>query len=233
MIRVAIVEDEPECQDLLAGCLGRYGKENGEEFSVERFSDGAELADFYKPVWDIVFLDIEMERLDGMNAARIIRKSDECVAIIFVTRLANYAVQGFDVNALDFIVKPFSYRNFALKMNKAVRYVRKTRGKTVQLKTADAVYSIPVSDILYVEAQGHDIIYHTYDREYHTWHTLKMATDLLGGGFALCNRCYLVNLRHVRSVEGDTVNVAGHELQISRYRKKPFMDALAGYVSAE
>lgn len=128
MMNVAIAEDEREQREILKRCLKRYGSEQGEAFSVSEFSDGAELVNLYRAQFGLVFLDIEMERMDGMEAAEIIRKTDSATAIIFVTRLAHLAVRGYDVGALDFIVKPVSYESFAMKMRRAVAYVGSAAG---------------------------------------------------------------------------------------------------------
>lgn len=227
MLSVAIAEDEPEQRGNIKQCLKRYGTETGETFSVSEFSDGADLVHFYKSQFDLVFLDIDMERMDGMEAARIIRKTDSATAIIFVTRLAHFAVKAYDVEALDFIVKPFSYASFSMKMRRAVAYVRLRRGRTVQLKTADGLCNVRTREILYVESLAHEIVWHTPEREYHTWGSLKETAALLGDGFCLCNRSFLVNLSYVRSIEGNDVDVGGVKLPVSRYKRKAFLDALA------
>ena len=114
MLRIAIVEDEEE----YIKQLQKY---------VRRFSDGNEIVANYSPEFDILLLDIEMPVLDGLNAARKIRKVDEKVVMMFITNVANYAIHGYEVGALDFITKPLTYYTFQLRFQRAVDRARPRR----------------------------------------------------------------------------------------------------------
>ena len=171
-----------------------------------------------------------MKQLDGMAAAKRIRMTDDGTAIIFVTRMAKYAIKGYEVSALDFIVKPVDYFSFVLKMKRALAYVETNRKKPVMLKMgADAEY-VYETEIKYVETLSHYLIYHTVRGDFKLLGSLKSATEQLSPEtFILCNRCYLVNMRYVTEVKDNIVFIGDEQLIISRYRRKEFMEALAKF----
>ena len=108
MIRIALVEDEAEVRAQLQGYVQRHTRQYGTEFAVTEFADGMELLDDYRPVYDILFLDVEMKHLDGMETARRVRELDKDVIIVFITNMAQYAIGGYAVGALDYVLKPES-----------------------------------------------------------------------------------------------------------------------------
>jgi DNA-binding LytR/AlgR family response regulator len=109
MIRIAIVEDDRHDREALKKCLNRYEKENQVKFTVTEFQDGEDIVTDYTASYDLIILDIEMAFLNGMKAAEKIRELDTNVIIIFITNMPQYAIQGYKVNALDYILKPISY----------------------------------------------------------------------------------------------------------------------------
>ena len=230
MVSIAIVDDDKEDILTLERHIARYFAEKGGEYGIASFYDGSELMRDYAPKYDIVFLDIDMEKLNGMAAAKRIRRTDDGTAIIFVTRMAKYAIKGYEVSALDFIVKPVDYFSFALKMKRALAYVETNRKKPVMLKMgADAKY-VYETEIKYVETLSHYLIYHTVRGDFKLLGSLKSATEQLSPEtFILCNRCYLVNMRYVTEVKDNIVFIGDEQLIISRYRRKEFMEALAKF----
>ena len=229
MLRIAIVEDDRRYSEQLEGHLKRYAAESGVEMQITYFSDGMDIAEEYKPVWDLIFLDIEMPLLDGMSAAERIRSFDTEVLMIFVTNLAKYAIRGYGVSALDYVLKPMSYESFYLKMDKAVHILRKRDEKSVILNLDGEAVKLPLADIQYVEVADHRLFYHTKNRTYHSFQSLRELEEQFGSGFARCNHCYLVNLRHVTGVKDDCVLVGEEKLKISRPKKKEFMQKLSDY----
>lgn len=131
MINVAIVEDEKPAAELIGSYLQEFGRQEEEEFSVRVFGDAVSFLENYKPDFDLVFMDIMMPSIDGMRAAKKLRERDRNVQIIFVTSMSQFAVKGYEVAALDFIVKPVSYFDFCIKMRRAVFAVRSCDGRSV------------------------------------------------------------------------------------------------------
>lgn len=124
MIKAAIVDDEQAARDLLQGYIKRYAAEHGIGFDVSLFSDGLDFLASSKGGFDIVYMDIDMPDLDGMKTAEKLRAVDSSVVIVFVTNMMQFAVKGYEVGALDFLVKPVTYDNFALKLRRAVEQIK-------------------------------------------------------------------------------------------------------------
>ena len=230
MLRIAAVDDEAEMTLLLKNYIERYAAERGRQFVVETYSGGFELLGESK-FPDIIFLDIEMPNLSGMETARAIRERDAACVIIFITNIARYAIEGYSVNALDYILKPVNYRSFAFKMRRAEEVAEKMQKNTITVTVKYGKQRIAVSDIYYVEVVRHKLTYHTADGDVEVWDSMKNAQAQLSSyGFALCNVCYLVNLRQVKAVVENEVAVGKYRLKISRQKKNDFLDALTGYM---
>lgn len=229
MLRVAVVEDDQRYAAQIAGYLERFAEENQLEIRTVRFQDGMEIAEEYKPVYDIIFLDIEMPLLDGMSTAERIRQMDPDVLLIFITNLAQYAIRGYGVNALDYVLKPVSYAAFAMKLQKARRILAGRETRYVLLTDEQESRKIPVSNIRYIEVANHQLIYHTTEGDFCQFGTLRKLENELGDGFARCNHCYLVNLGYVDGTREDCVLLGADTLKISRAKKKQFMQMLSDY----
>jgi DNA-binding LytR/AlgR family response regulator len=177
-------------------------------------------------------MDIRMPYLNGMEAAHRLRTMDSKVLLIFITNLAQYAIKGYEVDALDYVLKPVSYYDFALKMTRAMNRLAPEEEKiNIVLSTTDGKVRLPLDEILYIETSKHHLIYHTVsEKTYTQYATLSSVTEKFSHHhFARCNSCYLVNLKYVQKVKGYLVTINGVELQISQPRKKEFIQSLMEY----
>lgn len=232
MIRVAIVEDEISYAKQLEDFLHEYERENKELFIITRFSDGDEIVEEYKAQFDIILMDIQMRFMDGMSAAETIRKIDSEVAIIFITNMKQYAIRGYAVEALDYVVKPISYFAFSECLNRAIFRMKRRIQQNVVVNVRNGVLRLDVSMITYVESQGHTLIYHTVAGNYEGSGTMKEAEgNLMNYNFIRGNKGYLINLSHVEEMQDGCAVVRGEKLLLSRARKKQFMEALTNYWS--
>lgn len=227
MLGIAIVDDETEVRQSLSSMVARFSRENGVELVVSEYADGRDFLES-GATEDIVLLDIEMDEVGGMETARRLRAAGVASEIIFVTNMAQYAIKGYEVSALDFVVKPVRYPTFAFKLARAVEVASRKRRSRITIPTRDGMRTLNTADITYVEVIRHKLIYHTMQGTFEVWDSLKNASAALEPfGFALCNACYLVNLDKVVGVSQDMVTVeGGDELKMSRGRKREFMDAL-------
>ncbi len=231
MYHIAIVEDEKEFSHQLQEFLVQYGKEYEMEFQISVFQDGAEILEEYQPKYDVILLDIEMPKVNGMETAEKIRETDEDVVLMFITNMASYAIHGYSVGALDFVMKPINYYTFSTKMTRALKRVQKKTLNPIVLNLPDGVKKLEAKQIYFVEVQNRMLHYHTEEGEYMLRGTLQSAEELLSGyPFIRCNHWYIVNLMHVSEVKKNIAVVGGYELEISRRNKAAFLKALTEYM---
>lgn len=234
MTRIALVEDDPMYRAQLEEYLERYSRESGEKLSVRAFGDGDEIALNYRAeYYDIILMDIQMQYMDGMTAAMEIRKVDDEVVIIFITNMTQYAIKGYAVDALDFVVKPISYYAFSQCIDRAIGRMRRRARRFLYVAGKNGGQKLEHSRILYVEVDGHHLIYHMANgNTVDAAGTMKEVEESLNSeAFFRCNKCYLVNLEHVDGVEGNDAVVGGKPVQLSRSKKKAFLDALNNYIN--
>ncbi len=232
MIRIGIVEDDAAARNALLDHLARYGEENALQFDLRTFADGEDAVAHYRPEYDILFLDVEMPRMDGFETAHRIREVDTDVIIIFVTNMGQYAIKGYEVDALSYLLKPVPYFAFAQELTRSLARLNKRESRGVVLSINNQVVRLDPAEIVYIESVKHRITIHAFDRQYTFSGTLKALEEDLGDhGFFRSNNCYLVNLQHVKRVDQSTSVMAdGSQLVVSRPRKKAFLDALADHV---
>lgn len=232
MIKIAIIEDNPNDRMKIKEMLMHFFNAEGVEFSVDEFPSAVQFFVKYQPVYDLVFMDIDMPEMNGMEAAARLRKLDMRVLLIFVTNMAQYAIKGYEVDALDFILKPVDKYSFALKMERALARISQNKENSLLINT-DTLESIVIQipAIQYVEVNGHYVIYHTRDGVYKQYSTLKKVEETLNNpNFVKCNRCFLVNLSYIESISKEEVIVAKERLIISRPQKKAFLNAFSDYI---
>lgn len=234
MYSLAIVEDNIEFIETLKQYIDRYSKEHKIDFNLHIFLDGDEIVSEYEAKYDIIFLDIEMKRLDGMSAAKKIRKFDEDVIIIFITNMAKYAINGYSVGAFNFLLKPLPYFAFSQELSKSIERLKGKVHKSILVPTKDAIIRVNCKEITYIESSGHNLVINTKDHQFNMRGTLKkMEEDLTDFHFFRCNNGYLVNLAYVSGAKHDDVIVGNARLKISRPRKKKFMEALTNYIGGK
>ena len=229
MINICIVEDESDQADLLRNYIQTYGNKNNQQFNITHFSDGIDLVDEYRAQFDIILLDIQMKHLDGMVAAEKIRKVDADVVIIFITSTVRYAVQGYAVDALGYVLKPVPYLQFEQLFDKAISRVMTKKEKLyIRVSVDERQLKLDCDNIYYIESQRNNVCIHCADEDYITAGPLKKFEEMLSGhGFSKCHNAYIVNLSYVEGVRKEVVLLtSGIVLPISRARKKEFMMAL-------
>jgi len=228
MIKIAIVEDDDLFASQLSDYLDRYSQEQNTAFKTRRFSDGYALVENYRHDFDIILMDIEMGLMDGMAASREIRKVDENVIIIFITNMAQYAIQGYAVSALDYVLKPVNYVAFSESLRKAITRLARRPDALIQITQKGSTARLRSSDIYWVESHGHHLTFHAASGDYDTTvYSLKdIEEKLKEHGFMRASSGSLVNLDKVSKIQGNTVIVNGQTIFISRGRKNEFVAAL-------
>lgn len=232
MLKICVLEDEAAQMERMKAYLQKFQSEHADfEYVLDAYKNAFDLLEHYKRDVDLLFLDIRVPDMSGMEVAHRIREADQNVMIIFVTNLTQYAIEGYSVNAFDYILKPLAYNSFSSKMERALRMLSyRSSDITLDLRTRDGGRRVSDDSITYIEISNHDIIVHVGAEQIRQWGTLsKLEAQLREAHFVRCSSSYLVNLKYVHKVRGDQLLVGGDTLSISRPRRKKFLNALAQY----
>lgn len=236
-IGIAIVEDNEKTAAQLEEMACAFLRDKKAEFACTVYHSGVEFLDKLNSGTDIVLMDIRMPNMNGMDTAKKMRELAPDVVLIFTTSMAQYAVQGYEVDAINYLLKPVRYADLCYALERALDRIakREREGKKIHLSTARGVVSLNSSEIVYIEVLRHRLYYHTQKETYDIYGILNEAEDALAPhGFVRSNACYLVNLRYVKwacryklvlSFRGQT-----EELPISRNKYKAFMDRFREYL---
>ncbi|MDL2233201.1 LytTR family DNA-binding domain-containing protein [Ruminococcaceae bacterium OttesenSCG-928-L11] len=234
-MRIAICEDMPQDRDRLMAVLAQYGAANQLEFTVDCYDSGEALLAAYQPGrYQILFLDILMDGLSGMEAAAGIRKLDEEAAIILTTVSREFAVDSYLVNAAFYLVKPVEYESLTLAMERCRHLIQLYAATITAFKNKKPI-RLRLRDIRYLESQRNDCVIHTGDGEVRVRTLLSTLEPELGGlPFLRCHRSFIVNLRWVQDMlEQDFVMKNGVRVPISRMYLAAVRDRFDHYLVEE
>lgn len=232
MTSLLIVEDERDAAEALLALVRRYEAARNVTFDVDVVGAAFELLDASR-TYDICLLDIQLPGINGMEAAELLRSQHRVTSIIFVTDLAQYAVRGYEVDALGFLVKPATFAGLSMNLDRAMREVRRGANRTLTVPTEDGFRSLPFSQVTHIEVRNHDLVYHTVDGEAlrARGSLAQVERELADAPMARVSRYYLANMALITGVAGDEVTVAGGAaLHITRGHKKEIELALARYL---
>lgn len=232
MLKIIILEDEKPQLDQLARYLERYQTEHPEfAFTLETYDRGIPLLDSYQRDADLIFLDIRVPDMTGMEVARRIRQADDSAMIVFVTSLTQYALDGYSVQAFDYILKPIHYASFSAKLERMLRTLSHREARfMLELRTKESVWRVPADSVIYIEVSAHDLLFHTGGETIKLWGTLSKYEKLLRElHFARPSASFLVNLKYVRQIKKDEVLLGGCSVPLSRSKRTEFLAALAQY----
>lgn len=231
-MKIAIVEDDLSNASSLINHLDRFSKEHEIMIDHTHFENGMDFLTPYTACWDVIFLDIEMPLMNGIETAKQIRKYDPDVLIIFITYMAQYAIEGYSVQALDYVLKPVSYYPFSMKMEQVVQIVSSRQNESLIISNQFGKIRLPLNHLKYVEVKDHTLYYYTTDDCFSStsYPSLsKLAQKLSSKGFTRCHQGYLVNLEFVSKFKKNSVQIMEDILPLSRTYYKSFTQSLLNY----
>lgn len=232
MLKVAIVEDDEQSALHIKSLLERYGEENDSKFKVTVFSGGINFISDYNAEYDLVFMDMDMPHMDGYETAKMLRKVDSRVALIFVADLAKYAIKGYDVDAWDFILKPLEYATFSVKLKKVIDRIGRENEKYLCVVSRNGIEKVYYSEIYYITLQKRHVTIHTKRGPIEMHVPMKqLEAKLKDGPFVRGDNSSMVNLMYVTSVNREGAIVNGQLILCSRNRRKALLDAFAHYLN--
>ena len=245
MIRIGIVDDDRDSRVRLGQEIAEYASVHGIEYELNEYESALAFLDKSPAGFDILFLDIDMPGMSGMELAEKIRETDHEVVIIFCTNLQQFAINGYSVGALGFMVKPVQTYAFNLNMERALTAVsrnhsRDNKDSETKFVLRDGTISrlVSVSDIDYIEVRQHYLLYNVKDSTsgarvvIKNRGTMQEAVERLSPyGFWRCSSSFLVNIRSVTAVSRMNVFIGDELLPIGRTFKESFMDAFSRYLA--
>ncbi len=231
-MRIAICDDEKILAQNLQAMIEEAVKSL--DVLIDVYTDGNELLRrFEQKKYDIVFLDIEMPAIDGLSVARKLRDMSAEVYIVFLTAHVEYAIKGYEVNALRYLTKP----PVKEKVYEIIEHVQKkqTDEKSLWIKDGEGERKLKLSEIVYIEALNQKMIIHTISGNYEVWGKLNEYEEKLGkDGFFRIHRSFLVSLAKVSGIMGRNIRMlGGDELPVGRTKENEFREALIVYADKE
>lgn len=216
-MRIAIVDDEHPERELLQGYLQRYAREYGGSFEVDTFASADALLSNYSMIYDILIFDIDMPGTNGIEAARQIRRMDRNTVLIFITNIAQYAINGYEVDAVDYIIKPIGYYDFALKFQRAISKAVQSKQTYLLLETVDGTRRVDIAEVVYVEALSHYLIFHLEQEQFRVRGNIRDYEQRLRPyNFCQIHKSFLVNMEFIKEIRTGELMVNETTLSVGR-----------------
>lgn len=232
MLKLAICDDDPFMEKEITDHISKYmAEKNRMPYCVSSFSNGRSLLET-DCNFDLIFLDIQMERPDGMETARMLRKRKNHSLMVFVTVLEEYVFDAFEVEAFDYLIKPLDNDHFRRTMDRALKSLEQQTTKSIVVRRGNSCEVIPLAQIMYCEVQGRKLYIHQssgkitdyYDR-------LENFERRVDGRFFKCHRSYLVNFDYVLGCNAGQLTLSqGDVIPVSRLRERDLTQALLHYM---
>ena len=232
MYQIAICDDEQSFIQELKINLDRYAADTGREFCFFEFHDGTELLENYQPDFDLIFMDIKMEKLSGLKTAEEIRKTDSTVGLFFLTSLSQYVWKGYEYGAINYLLKPMKYGRLKMELDRFFsRYQGREEGY-LSFSNDNGKYKVLYKNLRYAETQKRNVLLHFDGQEQVIYKNMKEIASLLDSQrqFARCHVSFIVNMAYVKRVENlEAVLTTGERVPISQPKRKEFMAKLADF----
>ena len=240
MYRIAIIDDDEKALENLKEKIESYRQSTKCEFCIRTYTSGKEYLK-EDPNTDILFLDIEMPEMNGIEIAKEVRKKSKNTAILFCTDYQQFAINGYEVNALGYMVKPVSDYAFTLNLTHALKYLNdlsETQNQKIQLKSFQGIIVLDLKDILYIEVRKHNLFFHLKADSTYPENPVKVrgsmdeiSKSLSAFFFSKAGQSFLINIQHIKKAKSDKVIMEdGTEIPLSRIFKNSFLEDFSRYL---
>lgn len=231
-LHIGVCEDSIEQRNLNIRLIEEFLDEKNIEYKIFEFSSGEDLIRNYPNNLDILFLDIIMENISGMDTSKKIRTFDENVEILFVTSSIEYIQEGYEVRAYRYLIKPLNYEVIEKHLSTCIEQIMK-KSDYIVINTKNKMVKINVNSILYIETYKRDIIIHEGTNSHRFKISMKSMEDMLKGkNFFRCHTSYIINLQKIESLNKNVIYIKDKEIPVSKYLIKELKVALTKCLGA-
>lgn len=231
-MKIAICDDDKRDTQRLSDLLEKYSVDKQMDIDIYTYDTALGLMEVMPEIeWDIIFLDINMEDMDGLTLARKIKEKQEDVPIVLVTAFINYALDGYKVRASRFLVKDDLDKTLPECMDDVCRQIRKNM-KNMLFDCVEGDVDIKLLEIIFIETTGHKSIIHLKSEDYHLYESMdELESRLKLYGFIRVHQSFLVNIKHIRSINNYACTLdTGYEIKIPKARYKQVRQERTLYV---
>lgn len=231
-LNIAICDDNEKICDYLEHKLLGYSIRNNLECSIDKFHNGQDLLDGLSRQTDLLFLDIEMEGINGMDTAKQLRRTNKNVLIVFLTAYDQFVFESFKVSAFQYLLKPLKDEDFTETMDAVCSQLFQPED-VFTFHFQNQIYSVRYHDILYIEVMRGKLFLYCDDQTYRYSGTLDEIESILADhDFYRIHRSYLINIGRIQSYDNNKIIMAnGDEIPISKYRRNAFKESYISYWS--
>ena len=215
--KIAICDDDQNQIEYITSIVVSWSTHEGHNCEIRTFASAEEFLFEYEEdkAYDILLLDVEMKNMNGIELAKHIRKDNNRVEIIFITSHFEFVGEGYEVDALHYLIKPISTEKLTQVLTKAGEKLAVEPSSVVIAYEGESV-KLYETDIFYVESFLHYIVIHTKDKEYKIKENISVFENKVSDDFYRIHRSYLVSLKHITRISRTSVNIGNTELPLSR-----------------
>jgi DNA-binding LytR/AlgR family response regulator len=231
-IRIAILDDESSEQERTIGLLKQFALDH--KLDIEYIVEGNPHAFLSHDLssFDLALIDIIMPfDINGFDVSKKIRETNDKISIIFLTKTLNYAINGYEVRALDYLLKPLSYEDFSLKMSIFLKTLQSKGNKEHAFKCQGSLIKVKEKDIIYIDIYEHYLNIHTKNKVHVTRGNIKDIHKELSNIFSRCSNYCIVNFLYLDEIQKDDVLLKnGDYIKITSKYKKQFLKDFSHYL---
>ncbi len=216
---IIICEDNSLQREILKTSVENIFKNLNLDYKLFEFTSGEDLLSNYPSKVDILFLDIQMGKLTGMDTAKEIRNFDKAVEIIFTTALIDYVYEGYEVKAYRYLLKPINQDELKSNVESCISDIIEKQGNFIVIENKGIIYKVLIDSIKYIEVYKKNLSIHTTNGIYHTRRSMdNIEKELRKYRFFRCHKSYLINMNYIKIINNNTVIISNTEIPVSKHR---------------